>query len=279
MSDVRAARGRDHGGKRIRLSRISDPRTGRGLIVAMDHSVTLGPLGSVQRMRNVMQAVADGGADALVLHRGRVRTVPEDAFARVGLIVHLSAGTSRSMDSDAKVLVGGVEDALRVGADAVSIHVNIGSPTESRQLEDFWAVSRECDTLGVPLLAMVYSRGPHRPAGPVTADEVAHMAAIATDLGADVVKVDYCGNPDEMRTVVDSCPLPLYVAGGSQASSDSDAVALGAEIMSAGVSGLAFGRNVFGATDPYGVTKRLSRIVHGDPSPMAVDRAGTLESA
>ncbi len=251
------------GGKSVRLSRISNIATGHALIVPMDHSVTIGPLGSVDRVANVLQSIAQAGADAVVLHRGRATQADAGAFARMGLIVHLSAGTNRSLDADAKVMVGGVEDALRVGADAVSIHVNIGSTTEHRQLEDFWAVSRECEILGVPLLAMMYSRGPLRPAGAEDAAEVAHLAAIATDLGADLVKVNYTGDPESMRTVVESCPIPIYVAGGSRVGSDEDAVSLGAEIMSGGVAGLSFGRNIFAATNPYAVTAQLAQIVHG----------------
>ncbi|HEY9311196.1 2-amino-3,7-dideoxy-D-threo-hept-6-ulosonate synthase [Williamsia sp.] len=260
--DSRYFRG-SRGGKSLRLSRISNIATGHALIVPMDHSVTIGPLGSVDRVASVLQSVARAGADAVVLHRGRAAQVEPGTFARMGLIVHLSAGTNRSLDADAKVMVGGVEDALRVGADAVSVHVNVGSTTEHRQLEDFWAVSRECEILGVPLLAMMYARGPLRPEGPETADEVAHLASIATDLGADLVKVNYTGDPDSMRTVVETCPVPIYVAGGSREGGDDVAVALGVEIMTSGVAGLSFGRNIFAATNPYAVTAKLSQAVHG----------------
>lgn len=284
MSDnSRYLRGLSHGGKSVRLSRISNPATGRSLIVPMDHSVTIGPLGSVDHTAGVLQAISKAGADAVVLHRGRVRHATAGSFAEMGLIVHLSAGTMRSIDTDAKILVGGVEDAMRVGADAVSVHVNVGSTTEGQQLADFWSVSRECDQLGVPLLAMVYGRGPLRPAGPADAAEISHLAAIATDLGADMVKVDYTGDPDSMRTVAESCPIPIYVAGGSRAASDDDAVALGDEIMSSGVAGLSFGRNIFDAVNPYAVTSQLSRVIHGAGVGTSREAFGhpatTLESA
>ena len=247
-------------GKALRLARISDPATRRAHIVPMDHSVTVGPLGPIGHTERMVSVLARTGINAVVLHRGRINHVPVDAFSSIGLIVHLSAGTSMSLDTDAKVLVSSVEAAVRSGADAVSIHVNIGSHSERRQLADFAAVARECEVLGVPLLAMMYARGPEQ-SGPSSPATLAHLAAIATDLGADMIKVDYAGSPSAMQAVVASTPAPLYVAGGPTISDDA-AVALGAEIMSSGVAGLSFGRNVFEASSPIRVASALARIVH-----------------
>lgn len=276
LSFTTNTRARVMSGKGLRLSRISDHTTGRTLIVPMDHSVTVGALGGADHAERTVRTLADAGVDAVVLHRGRVRHVDPATFARMGLIVHLSAGTTRSMDLNAKVLVSTVDDALRVGADAVSVHVNIGSPTEREQLADLGAVSRECELLGIPLMAMMYARGPLRADVPSDARELAHLASIATDLGADLVKLDYCGDPAEMRRVVESCPIPICVAGGpssADGNGDEQAIALGSEILASGVAGLSFGRNVFEADDPYTVASTLARLVHS-PAP-----AVELESA
>lgn len=251
------------GGKTLRLARLRDRATGRTLIIPMDHSVTVGPLGDAGHADTMVRTLAEAGVDAVVLHRGRARHVDPTSFAAMGLIVHLSAGTTMSYDTDAKVIVSGVEDALRIGADAVSLHVNVGSPTDGEQFADFAAVARECELLGMPLLAMMYARGPRRPDRPATAPEIAHLAAIATDLGADMVKLDYSGSPETMRTVVDSCPLPICVAGGAATGSDQDTIALADEILRAGVAGLSFGRTVFDADNPFSVAAALSRMVHG----------------
>lgn len=251
------------GGKALRMSRICDRDSGRTLIVPMDHSVTVGPLGDATHADSTVRTLAAAGADAVVLHRGRARHVDPGSFARMGLIVHLSAGTTMSHDTHSKVLVSGVEDALRSGADAVSIHVNVGSPTDREQFRDFAAVSRECEILGMPLLAMMYARGPQRPDRPATAPEIAHLGAIATDLGADIVKLDYSGSTESMRTVVDSCPIPICVAGGAYSGNDQDTLALADEILEAGVAGLSFGRNVFEAENPFSVAEALSSMVHG----------------
>lgn len=254
------------GGKAVRYSRISNHATGRTLIVPMDHSVTIGPLGAADHANLLVRTLSDAGANAVVLHRGRARHVDPAHFARMGLIIHLSAGTSRSVDLHSKVLVSGVEDALRIGADAVSIHVNIGSSTEREQLDDFGRISRECETLGVPLMAMMYARGPLRGDAPPNTRELMHLASIATDLGADLIKLDYAGTTESMREVAESCPLPICVAGGSPLENvDEHALALGEEILASGVAGLSFGRNVFEARNPYAVTSALARMMHYPP--------------
>ncbi|WLP90945.1 2-amino-3,7-dideoxy-D-threo-hept-6-ulosonate synthase [Gordonia sp. NB41Y] len=264
-----------YGGKAIRLSRITDPATRRAQIVPLDHSVTIGPLGPRNHTENIVRMLSRTACDAVVLHRGRVAQIAPEAFTGMGLIVHLSASTSLALDSDAKVIVGGVDAALRSGADAVSIHVNVGSETETQQLTDLAAVSRECQVLGVPLLAMMYARGPRQAPRPDAAT-VAHLAAIATDLGADMVKLDYTGSPESMERVVDTTPLPIYVAGGATRSDD-DAIAFGAEVLQGGVAGLSFGRNIFDADDPARVVNTLADLVHRRVVP--TDILPALESA
>ena len=116
-------------------------------------------------------------------------------------------------DPDAKYLVSGVAEALRLGADAISVHVNLGSAGEREQIADLGAVADACDRWNVPLLAMMYPRGP-RIENPRDPELVAHAATLAMDLGADVVKVPFAGTAAEMADVVRACPVPLIVAGG-----------------------------------------------------------------
>lgn len=248
-------------GKSVRLRRLFSAGSGRALIVPMDHSVTVGPLGHHAHADNFAGLLAGAGADAIVVHKGRARHIDPYHLRSLRLIVHLSAGTALSVDTTGKVLVGSVEESLVLGADAVSVHVNIGSPTEAQQLADMGEVAAECSRLGVPLLAMMYHRGlGGDPEGP-RVQTLAHLAAIATDLGADVVKLDYAGDPASMDAVVDTCPLPIVVAGGA-ATHDDHAISLGAEITESRVAGLSFGRQIFQATEPERVAGALARKLH-----------------
>ncbi|WP_422749676.1 2-amino-3,7-dideoxy-D-threo-hept-6-ulosonate synthase [Mycobacterium sp. WMMD1722] len=266
-------------GTRIRLSRIFHPGSGRALVVPMDHSVTVGPLGAGDHADRTAALLADAGTDAVVVHKGRARTIDPGRFAEMALIVHISAGTDLALDRTSKVLVGSVEECLRLGADAVSVHVNVGSPTEARQLADLGAVAAECETLGVPLLAMMYARGPEMGSRTEIVETLCHLGAIATDLGADIVKLDYAGSVTAMNRVADSCPLPVLVAGGPTLGCDDDAVAFGREVAESRVAGLSFGRLIFDSDDPHRVASELGRQLHTPAALTSAARTPALESA
>lgn len=195
------------------------------------------------------------------MHKGRARFLAQELLRTVGLIVHLNGSTAHSTDSDEKVLLAGVEEALRAGADGVSVHVNIGSCTEARQLGDLGAVAGACSRWCLPLLAMVYPRGP-RIANPCEPSLVSHAANLAADLGADIVKVSYTGDPHTMADVVASCPIPIVAAGGDRLTDGSEVYSLVREVMSSGVNGMAVGRNVFQAADVGDTASRIALIVH-----------------
>jgi len=118
-------------GKRIRLERIINRDTGKTVIVPMDHGVSMGPIKGIINLSKTINEVAEGGANAVVLHKGMVEFGHRGYGRDIGLILHLSASTSLGPDPNEKVLVASVEEALKLGADAVSIHVNIGSNTET----------------------------------------------------------------------------------------------------------------------------------------------------
>ncbi|MDY6807588.1 MAG: 2-amino-3,7-dideoxy-D-threo-hept-6-ulosonate synthase [Actinomycetota bacterium] len=253
-------------GKQIRLSRIFGAVNRRALVVPLDHSVTIGPLGRAGHADQTAAILERAGAEALIVHKGRARTIAPTRFGSMSLIVHLSAGTNLAVDETRKVLVGSVEECLALGADAVSVHVNVGSPGESRQLADLGLVAAACDRLGVPLLAMMYARGGADTA-PTSVTTLAHLGAIATDLGADIVKLDYAGSPHQMDEVVETCPLPILVAGGPATATDDDAIGFGMRVAESKVAGLSFGRLIFGADHPHAVATALAERLHRDSDP------------
>lgn len=265
-------------GKQIRLSRIFGAANRRALVVPLDHSVTIGPLGASGHADQTAAILERAGADALVVHKGRARTIAPTHFGSMGLIVHLSAGTNLAVDQTRKVVVGSVEETVALGADAVSVHVNVGAPTEAEQLTDLGLVAAECDRLGVPLLAMMYARGGVADAGNTSVSTLAHLAAIATDLGADIVKLDYAGSPERMDEVVDTCPLPILVAGGPPTATDDTAIDFGLQVAESRVAGLSFGRLIFGADHPHLVASTLADRLHNDSAPSR-PLATTLELA
>jgi len=230
----------------------------KSFIIAMDHGTTLGPVRGLEDMQTAVNRVVSGGADAVLFHKGIAKHVDTQG---VGLIVHVSASTKLGSKPNLKVAVCTVEEAMRLGADAVSAHINIGSLEEDQMLESLGKLSEQCDSFGMPLLAMMYPRGPNVK-NEHEFEAVAHAARIGAELGADLVKTVYTGDNESFRRVVQSCPVPVVVAGGARMTTDMEVLELGENSMKAGACGLSFGRNVFQHNTPQSMSKALSAIVH-----------------
>jgi len=254
-----------HLGKAVRLERIFNRNTGRTIIVPLDHGVTVGPIFGLVDLRDTVNKVAEGGANAVLMHKGLPRCSHRGHGKDVGLIVHLSASTALSPFPNAKTLVGTVEDAIRLGADGVSVHVNVGDETEARMLKDLGEVTSRANEWGMPVLAMVYARGPKIQNG-YDPQVVTHCARLGEELGADVVKVPYTGSPETFERVVEACCIPVVIAGGEKMDNDFDILKMVYDSIAAGGAGLSVGRNVFQHQNPTLLVKALSYIVHEEGS-------------
>ena len=247
-------------GKLIRMERIMNRDTGKTIIVPMDHGVSSGPMEGIVDIRACVDDVAEGGANAVVLHKGMVKAGHRGKGKDIGLIVHLSASTDWAPTKNEKVLVCSVEEAIKLGADGVSIHVNVGADMEREMLRDFGFVSRVCEEWGMPLLAMVYGRG--KDMNQYDPKVVAHCARLGAELGADIVKVPYTGDVESFSYVVAGCPIPVVIAGGPKMKTEREVLEMVYGAIQAGAKGLSIGRNVFQAKNRVKMVRALYKIVH-----------------
>jgi fructose-bisphosphate aldolase/2-amino-3,7-dideoxy-D-threo-hept-6-ulosonate synthase len=251
-------------GKEIRLERIMNRNTKKTIIVPMDHGVSNGPIAGLIDMAQTVNLVADGGANAVIGHMGLALHGHRQGGRDIGLILHLSASTSIGPDPNDKVLVNSVTNALKMGADAVSMHVNIGADSEARMLTDLGAVAVECMEWGMPLLAMMYPRG-KKITRENDLEQVKLAARVAAELGADIVKTVYTGDPESFRDVTRGCPVPVVVAGGSK-TDDRTTLELIEGAMAGGAAGISIGRNAFQHRTPDKFVRAAACIVHANKS-------------
>lgn len=248
-------------GKSIRLERIINRNTNKTVIIPMDHGVTVGPIAGLTDMREAVSKVVAGGVNAVLMHKGVPRFCHRGEGKDVGLIIHLSAGTTISPDPNAKELVCTVEEAIKVGADAVSVHINLGAETDKEMLRQLGYVGERCFEWQMPLLAMMYTRGP-KIKNEYDVENVKHAARVAAELGADIVKVVYTGTTESFAEVVEGCPAPVVIAGGEKMESDEDIFKMVAGALAAGAAGVSVGRNAFQHEKPEKMVQALCKMVH-----------------
>jgi class I fructose-bisphosphate aldolase len=261
-------------GKNIRMGRLFDRRSGKSIIVAYSHGVLMGPRPGMQtldEMRTVAHAVS--AADGLMVAPGMVKHL-EDAYIgrdRPSLVIHLDYQSfSRDIlpyEEAATVEMARIEDVVAAGADAVMTYLYVGytdPEREKREIERNARIARACDRWGIVLMIEPRSaREARSPGDKSDPDLMAMYCRISAEIGADLVKCIYPGSEEGLRQVVDGCPAPVLLAGGSKAKDEETAFERAHEAMRAGAAGLVFGRNIYEAEDPTAALMKYRRIVDG----------------
>lgn len=243
-------------GHQIRLNRIL--RGGKMLCIPMDHGISEGPIKGLEDPHKTIYDCQGRGLTCVIVNKGIIKTLPKPT--KIGLIVHFSSSSSLSSFPNKKMLTGSVEEALRLGADGVSLHINIGGNEEPEMLQQLGMVSSDCHKWNMPLVAMMYPRGENIKTA-IDPEVVGHAARIGAEMGADVVKTLYTGDVDSFSKIVKSIPVPLVIAGGPKAKTDMDLLEMTENAIKAGAKGVTFGRNIFQHNDPAKITLALSDII------------------
>ncbi len=245
----------------------------RALIVAFDHALVLGPIPGTEDPLGQIRRFADARVDAVLLNLGLIRQFgfspppgPLPAIiARIDWTTVWAAVSNNGKGDLRSCMLARPEDALRHGADAVLTYMVVGTGDadfESKDIARTAKVARECERIGIPLIveSLARGRGVSSPGDPKWLNLHTRMAA---ELGADAVKTDYSGDPESMRSVVEGCPIPILVLGGSRQASDADALEVVRGAVTAGAAGVFFGRNVFQAPDMNSFLQRARAILDG----------------
>jgi fructose-bisphosphate aldolase/2-amino-3,7-dideoxy-D-threo-hept-6-ulosonate synthase len=247
-------------GTDARLDRIGTD--GSYVIVPMDHGITMGAVQGLKDIESTIDGVTSGGADAVLTQKGIAPRVHDNKNGR-GYIVHLNGSTTIGPDEEDKRMTGTVEEAIRVGADAVSFHINVGSDHEPDQLSELSEVTETAERFGIPVLAMAYARGPG--VDPEDPQALGHAVRLAEELGADIVKTGYSGDAESFQHVVESTRLPVVIAGGSKGS-DRQTIEMVRGVMDPRGARVSMGRSIFQHEEPEAIARAVAGVVHDDLS-------------
>jgi DhnA family fructose-bisphosphate aldolase class Ia len=245
-----------------RLNRIFQP-DGRTLIVACDHGLISGPDKGLEHMGQTLDRVIAGGVDAVMTSYGTATRFAEK-LARVGLVLRIDgAGTRLGPQAGPGAQFYTVQDALRLGADALCVSAFPASPLEEPTLEVLAQVIREAHTWGLPVMAEMVPGGFDSRPEFRTVDSVGLSARVAAELGADWVKVPYV---ESFEQVIAGCYVPVVVLGGPTQSGPRATLEMVKAAMLAGAVGGTIGRNIWQSDYPTGMAAALLSIIHHNVS-------------
>jgi len=242
-----------------RLSRIFRA-DGRTLIVACDHGMISGPDVGIENLGDTLERVIAGGADAVMASYGTATRFAAQ-LARVGLVLRIDgAATVLGPKGGSGAQFYTVEDALRLGADALCVTAFPGSPVEEATLTVLARVIREAHAWGIPVMAEMVPGGFDSPPAARTVHSVGVAARVAAELGADWVKIPYV---DGFEQVVAGCYAPVVVLGGPHQDAPEATLTMLEAALRAGAVGATIGRNIWKAADPTAMTQALVARIHG----------------
>lgn len=251
-------------GEKVRLSRLV--KNDRALILAMDQGIEHGPSDFDDKNIDpdyVFDIAAKGGFTGFAVHKGVARKYMENYAGRVPLVLKLNGRTNINPKDDVySSPVATVKEAVALGADAIGYTLYVGSPNEAELFHDFGMIQAEAQEYGMPTIVWAYPRGRYVKEEK-SVESVSYAARCALELGADIVKVNYTGDPKGFSHVVQAAQACRVISSGGSKLSDDEFIKKAEEVMSAGAIGFAVGRNVWQNEDPLGITKRLKEVVFG----------------
>lgn len=242
-------------GLRNRMARIFSPTTGRTVMLAVDHGYFMGPTSRLEDARSTISPLIPH-ADALALTRGILRTcVSPDT--NIPIVLRVSGGvTILKEDLSDEAVTTSVEEALRLNVSAVAMSVFVGAPHEHDTLVALGELVNEAELVGLPVMAIT---AVGKELEKRDSRYLSLACRVSAELGAHVVKTYYC---EGFGRVVESCPVPLVVAGGPRIDDDRAALQLAYDAIAEGAKGIDMGRNIWQSDYPVAKLKALRGIVH-----------------
>ena len=242
-------------GLKNRLSRIIKPHNNRALMLAVDHGYFLGPTEKLENPKKVIAPILKY-CDSLMVTRGVQRTSVSPT-SDTPMVLRVSGGSSIIGDdlSQEDITVS-LEEAIRLNASAVAMSIFVGSKYEYQTIVNLGKLVNEAERYGMPVLAVTA-------VGKELGKDARYLSLacrVAAEQGAHIVKTYYC---DNFEKVVQSCPVPIIVAGGKKIP-ERDALQLTYNAIKAGAVGLDMGRNIWQSEHPVAMIQAARSIIHGN---------------
>jgi len=248
-------------------------RNGHAMFLAYDHGFEHGPTDFNEETIDpsfVVKLAQDTGVyTALIFHEGLAQTYYPigglDIKKTPPLLVKLNGKTKlHEGEEPYSPLLCTVDEAIRIGAEAVGYTIYVGSDYESKMMQEFSQIEDEAHSKGLVVTAWLYPRGKEVEGKENTKETVAYAARLGLELGADFIKIPYTGDPESFRWVVESAGKAKVLVSGGVKRDTTELLKDVEDFMKVGTCGIAVGRNVWQSDDPVGVSKKLAEIIYGE---------------
>jgi fructose-bisphosphate aldolase, class I len=263
-------------GKLVRLNRLFSHPSGRLCSVAVDHFMIYGagiPDG-LRSFKRTVASVVEARPDAVTMHVGMAANVWPEHAGKVPLILQ---STLASFDDSSIELSAHPEDAVRMGADAFAVVALVRGKSEGIYLRRVADCVREASRFEMPVIVHIYPRifSDKGVSVSYAPEDIAWATRCASEVGADVVKVPYCGDVKAYSDIVSECPVRVVAAGGPQTPDLRAALAMMGEVVKAGAAGATIGRNIWGFPNVTASVHAFKSVIHdGASAAEALKRAG-----
>ena len=259
-------------GKAVRLSRMVNAESNKMMAITVDHATSRGiaPMTGIQDIQGAIDKIVAGRPDAMTMTGGiQKRCWGPHVGSGISILHKISNYAPTSPTND--VVFGAVDAAVRMGADAVSMGCMTLGDFQNEQFARIGEVSEYCDKIGMPLIGHVYPKGESVPADKRAAwENIAYCVRSACELGMDVVKTTYTGDPDSMAKVIACVPSSFRVViqgGDTPKGLEGDALLdyylkMTREALDSGVGGVTMGRWVWDYKDVTALVIALRRLIH-----------------
>ncbi|GAC1360162.1 MAG: class I fructose-bisphosphate aldolase [Vulcanimicrobiaceae bacterium] len=262
-------------GKRARLHRMMyehGPGTGTLMLLPCDQGLEHGPIDFLDNpdaldTDYIFRLAVEGNFSGVAVHIGLAEKYQKQYAGKVPLVLKVNGKTNVPSDDESfSSMTSSVEDAVRLGADAVGYTLYVGSPAQDVDIAQCNDVRRECERYGMPLIIWAYPRGAaiKGKGGIDSLYAVDYAARVACEMGADIIKLNVpewnaatagqmpkpystlqLSEEKGLEKVVKSAGRSLVLVSGGSKMGDDDTLHKAKLAMEAGCVGLIFGRNMW----------------------------------
>ncbi len=250
-------------GKTIRMNRIFDSADGRALMVAINHGIALGPAKGIGDMPRLIRDLAAERPDAFTIHKGIAMRTLDSYAGRVALILK-STNATRFFGPE-ETPIASVDEAVRIGADAVAIAVSLADPLEKEAVTFAARMVEAAEAVGLPTVTHSYPCGKLlSDAERYSVENVGYATRVSLELGIDIIKTFWTGSAESFARIVRyGAPARVVISGGPRCDTLLECMEMTRQGMDAGAAGITYGRNIWQHEYPAAVLRGLRAIVHG----------------